>query len=229
MVNRRFVVGSGQSNALGGEGGTGGDQTVNPRVKVWNGSAWVVATLGVAPFAIDVPVRNNAIWHFCKKLQEREDCDVYMVLSAKGNTPIADWQAPSGPEWIKLDGAVQGAAASPELADKPVDYFVWFQGEADGSNPNYRADFIAMRTAAIAAGWMTRDTPVLAGEILNKDALSYSAIKGMSDDFPWFRMVPNKGATKVGYPGSAHFTGDGYAYYGRSLFYPASLITPKLP
>lgn len=225
---RMFIVGSGQSNALGGQGGEGGDQTPNPRVKVWDGTAWVVAQLGVAPFAVTSPPRNNAFWHFCKKLQERYDCDVYFVLSAKGATPIAEWEAPNGPEWVKLNSAVNAARATPELANKPVDYFLWFQGEGDVQNSHYRQDFVALRSAAMDAGWMTRDTPVLAGEILNKQALSYQAMLGMNDTFVWFRLVPNKGAEQVG-AGSAHFTGDGYVYYGRSLFFAASLITPKLP
>ena len=225
---RLFIVGSGQSNALGGNGGEGGDQTPNPRVKVWNGTQWTVATLGVAPFAVTSPPRNNPIWHFCKKLQERWDADVYFVLSATAGRPISDWAAPNGPEWIKLDTAVKAAMGTVELVGKPIDYFVWFQGEADTANTHYREDFVALREAGMNEGWWKKDTPVLAGELIDKTGLAYAAIAQMSEDFPWFRMVPNRNAQRVG-GGSALFTGDGYTSYGRSLFFPASLVTPKVP
>lgn len=224
-----FVVGSGQSNAIGGAGGEGGDQTVNENVKIWNGTNWVPATLGVEPFAVTTPpYRNNAFWNFCKKLQEETGETVYFVLSGKGNTPISAWSYPSGTEWIKLNTSVLSALASPELSGKSSpDYFLWFQGENDHANTSYKSDFLEFRNKCILSGWMTNTTKVIAGEIINNNCEAKKALFSLlgDADTSWFDIAPN---LNVGVSDSGpHFTGAGYVDYGRGSFYETAIQLPR--
>lgn len=228
-----LVISSGQSNNMSGPGSEGGDQTVNPNVKAWSPTAgdWVTAELGQEPFIVgDTPPRNNLPWNFCKQLQETEQRDVYLVLSGKGATPISAWEAPIGTEWIKLNTAALAALASPEMAGKTApDYFTWFQGEADTANENYEAEFLALRDNAISAGWMTKHTPVIAGEILHVTAKSKDALLNILADrsATWFNLAPNEGMERYGT--GPHFTAQGYIDYGRGPFYAATKQLPRLP
>lgn len=226
-----FVAASGQSNMFaGGTGGDGGDQTVNPRVFAWDpiSYGWVVATLGQSPFdTVSSPVRNNIAFNFCKKMQEKHDCDVYLALSAKGSQPISEWAAPSGLQWLGLDGA---ASAAKNDLGKPADYVLWFQGEADAGNVTYKSDFLALRSNAITSGWATAETPWIAGEIISDTALSKSALLGLlSDrDSTWFNMAMNENIERA--PGSiVHFSGAGYVEYGRGPFFAAAKQMPRMP
>lgn len=230
-MRRILIVASGQSNIMGGTGGEGGDQTANANVKIWQPSlsAWAVAALGIEPFPVTDPIRNNLVFNFAKKLQETHDCEVYIVLSGQGNTPISEWEAPSGQQWIDLDTAATDALASTELTGKPYpDYFLWFQGEADPYNADYKADFLALRQAAITSGWLAHDTPVIAGETFADNSLSKAALFELlgDRDATWFNIAPNEGMERAGT--GPHFTAQGYIDYGRGPFFAASLQTPRL-
>jgi hypothetical protein len=226
-----FVGASGQSNILGGSAGSaGGDQTVNSRVFAWDPltSAWVTATLGQSPFdTTSSPVRNNIAFNFCKKMQEEHDCDVYLVLSAKASQPISEWAAPSGAQWVALDAS---ATAAKNDLGKPLDYFLWFQGEADAGDTNYKSDFLALRSAAISSGWMTAETPLIAGEIISDTALSKAALLGLlaDRDATWFNMAMNENIEWAA-GSTVHFSGDGCVQYGRGPFYAAAKQMPRMP
>lgn len=231
MAEKILVIGSGQSNALGGNGGEGGDQTVNSRVKVWRNGAWDTATLGSEPFAVPVEgqlPRNNAIWNFCKRLQEVRGCEVYLVLVAKGGAPISTWAAPAGEQWVKLNTDALAALASDDMQDKcGPDYFFWFQGENDYANTNYLTDFLTLRDNAIAAGWLQRETPVIAGEIVPNGSQSKNALFELLADrsATWFNIAPNEGIEISGT--GPHFTAQGYIDYGRKSFFNTAMRTPR--
>lgn len=227
----KFVIGSGQSNAVGGDGSEGGDLTPNTRVKVWNGSAWATATPGVSPFYPTEPgklPRNNVFWNFCKRLQEETNEDVYFVLSGLGETPISEWAAPSGQQWVNLDTAVKAALATEQLSGRTSpDYFLWFHGGADTGNTNYRADFLALRAAAISSGWLTTTTPIICGEIKADNEAKAATIELLNDPIShaWMGYASNANIPRP--KGIPHPTGDGCVTFGRNRFYNAAMNIPR--
>lgn len=219
----KFVIGSGQSNAMGGGGSEGGNQTINNRVFAWDHSIndWVVATPGNLPFYPTEPgqqPRNNIIWNACKDLQVATGEDVYMVLSGEGSTSITKWNPVDGEQWELLDGRVKDALASPEMvaAGKTVaDYFLWFQGENTYANLNYGERFLEMRNAAITEGWLEEDTRVIAGEIIadNRSKQDLLNLIGSGDN-EWLHMAVNTDIPTSG----LHFTGSGSVTFGHRFF-----------
>lgn len=223
-----LVVSDGQSNSDGGQGGDGGNQTTNSHVFAWDGSGWVVATLGNAPFVTDSPTRNNPGFNFCKRLQEETGDDVYLVQCAQAGTGIAAWDYPSGAQWQVLDTSVTDALASPEMTGKDhVDYFLWFQGEANPTMTTYKQKFLELRDACINSGWMTTSTPVIAGEIIDDDNLTKAALIELLVDGnrDWFNIAWTGGLEIAG--NGPHFTGPSYVTIGRERFYDAAMALPR--
>lgn len=228
-----FIVASGQSNAMGSNAdSTGGDQTVNPYVKAWNGSAWVTATLGVAPFSTGTPTKNNVNFQFAKTIQENFGGTVYLVLSGQGSTSISEWLTTNATyaQWTNLNNAVNAALATTELTaagKTSADVFTWFQGENDFANTNYGANFLALRTQAISAGWLKSTTPVIAGSIANRASQSRIALTKLTLNFSnnWFALASN-----IDCPLAAdgiHYTGTGYEIMGRRHWLAAWKELPK--
>lgn len=223
-----FIIASGQSNMMGHQEGTGGSFAINHDVLAWDGTSWCVATPGQAPFPVTIPARNNPAWQFCKRLQKETDRTVYLVLSGRGATAISAWAAPSGAQWIDLDTAARAALASPELSGTHTspDYFLWLQGENDPINTDYEADFLALRSAAISSGWMTPQTPVIAGEIIADNAAKLGLLNLLQDrTATWFNLARNENAEISG--SGPHFTGIGYDYLGQLAFYEAAKNIPR--
>lgn len=223
-----LIVITGASNSVGSPYSAGGDLTVNSNVKAWNGTEFVTATPGQAPFPAATPVRNNVAWNFCKKLQEMTGATVYFVLSGSPGTPISAWDQPNGPQWIALDTAVQGALASPEMSDiDHADCLIWYHGGADDENDHYRDDFMELRDSCINSGWLTETTPVLVGEIVDNNIAKSQTIELLNDPIshPWMGYASNAGIERL--PGNQHPTGDGCVEAGRNRFYPAFLNIPR--
>lgn len=227
----KVVIVSGQSNAVGGGGSEGGDLTPNTHVKVWNGSAWITAAPGTAPFyptESGKQPRNNVAWNACKRLQEETGEDVYMILSGLGSTPISAWAYPTGAQWIALDASAKGAFASAPLSGRTTpDYFIWLHGGSDTGNTHYKADFLALRDAAIGEGWLSETTPTVCGEIYANNEAKAAVIDLLNDpmSFSWMNFASNAGIPII--PPLPHPTGPGCVEYGRNSLYPAMMDIPR--
>lgn len=227
----KLVILSGQSLIPGGGGSEGGDLTPNSHVKIWNGSAWVTAAPGTAPFfptESGKQPRNNVGWNFCKRLQEETGEDVYMILSGLGSTPISAWAYPAGAQWAALDTAVKHALATPQLAGRSSpDYFLWIQGGSDTGNTHYRADLEALRAAMIAQGWLTDTTPFICGETHANNEAKTATQELWSDpaSYAWMGYASN--ADIEMHPVYPHPTGAGCVDYGRNRVFAAAMDIPR--
>lgn len=223
----QFVIGSGQSGAVSGPGMEGGNQTINTHVKVWVSDHWEVARPGQPPFSTEGgnDPYNNVLWNACKKLQEDTGEDVYFVLSGKGGTPISEW-APGELQWNRLDNAVTGAMASPELAGKTVaDYFLWYHGGSDSGNPHYTADFLDLRNRMVSEGFIASDTITVAGEHLLPGRANEAMLELiLSGTAPWLRMAYDDDLEWVG----RHPTGASCVEYGRRWFEASQQIAGEI-
>lgn len=229
--DKLFIVASGQSNAMGSNANsTGGDQTVNAKVKAWNGSAWVTATLGVAPFSTGSPTKNNVNFQFAKAVQENFGGTVYLVLSGQGSTSIREWLTTntSYVQWTNLNNAVAAALATTELSGKTgADVFTWFQGENNFAEPiqntaetetlydTYTEAFLRLRTQAITAGWLEETTPVIAGSIASNYNVSKKRLIDLDRNphYNWFGLASNLDCPLTA--DGIHYTGTGYEIMGK--------------
>jgi hypothetical protein len=213
------MIGTGQSNMVGATGVGGGDTTVNDRVFAWDSVAggWVVATLGVAPFAA---TGNNLLFHAGKRVQEATGKDVYLILVAQGGQPIARWDADDATPtlWNRIITEVPAALAA--AGKNKVDRVLWHQGETDNATGviSYRDTLIKVKNQMRAQSWWSdRNTYMLCGEMAqdtkNAFANQILGVRLAAEIDPEITVVSSYGIPIV--PGDEiHFSGLGLVEYG---------------
>lgn len=240
--NPKVVFAIGQSNIRTVPEQVGGDLSINPNVFAFNsqvapsqnGDAFVVAQPGNNPF-IGTSNANNLAWQFCKQLEQRTGCDVYLVLVAAGGHHIEALMNPtdlSNNGWSKYPGEndlfsffmAQVAAAMPLVPGAPTtaDYLIIHQGEA---NKEEQVEVYAhkMRTMLKRfenAGIIQRNkTEIIAGELLagnnngryrerHLSALKRLQIGTRQDAFPRFKIARSRGLQAVTLNDDLHFSGE---------------------
>lgn len=235
------VMALGQSNMRSVTGQTGGDLSVNPNVYAWNsqaspmtnGTGWVVATPGQAPFVGNAGV-NNLAFQFCKELQRRTGRKVYLILAALGSHHITAFMnsvdlANNG--WAQVPGEAdlftfvmdQLAAALPLVPGAPAsaDYLIWHQGEADKED---QVEVYARKLRTVLKrfefnGRIVRNaTDIIAGELLVSEktgrfqarhaaALRRLQMGTRGDAFPRFKIASSDGLQPVDLNDDLHFSG----------------------
>jgi|GEM_PF-4430327 len=166
------ILAMGQSNMVGRY--AGGDATTNPDVYAWDGSNWVVATLGVAPFYTITANANNIAHSFARKYQQQYGGEVRIILSAQSAQPIAEWVGSGTASTMYADAMAQIAASG----TTKIDAILWHQGEQDrdlngGSAVQYQADLNTLLTQLRAEPTIGKTVPFIAGALLDEGSNSW--------------------------------------------------------
>lgn len=194
--NRPFlIVVSGQSNAVGSGNGqdnfidqTGGGVRITSSLTTAAGVTMVPAIYGTAPLNVDqvnggttvvaANIRGNIGPHIANEVRRLgiipASRPIWIVVSAAGGIPIAQFVPVAGVRWIELAAAVANVAAiwtaQSGEATLPVELFHWQQGEADSTTagpnntfPAYLARWDELRVQlALLPGW-TSATAITVG------------------------------------------------------------------
>lgn len=145
----------GQSNARSNEASTGGDQTIDSNVYVWNGNetqvgtAWTQPVVGQYPFDktpdAGLTYANNMAYAAAREFSKRTGRKVYLILYAKGSHPALAFVKPATRTtkgWV-LDSSFTDLTtfmypgivnALTAIQKSHVDYVGVMQGEADLKN-----------------------------------------------------------------------------------------------
>jgi hypothetical protein len=166
----RYILATGQSNANGvnlDAGNTEIDTTSNPRVLAWNGSAWVVAKVGVSPFSCATPftLRTTLLksigapYFFAKKLQQQTGDTIRVYMMAWGGESINNWTGTTSKNWHFIDSVITSTIGS-----KKIEVMTWQQGEIDSAVlGTYRAKFDSVYHQLHTASWAQKITPIIIG------------------------------------------------------------------
>jgi len=145
------VLVAGQSNAQGTSGATNGDRTILPGVKVWNspamgnGTSWIDAEYGVAPFNIGAdPWSASISIGFANMLWAETGREVYLIVKAEGGRRIETflkpatlaangWSAGTDNSVYLYPDVEDAISAIPGRAKTTLDYILWQQGEANST------------------------------------------------------------------------------------------------
>jgi hypothetical protein len=153
------IVISGQSNATGTTSGNPGDNSAtDSRVLAWNGSGWVLATLGNAPFNVDGS--NNIGFQFAKKLAEESNRHVQIIFNGNSGDAIIQWI--TGSNFTDLKTEITNADVS------KIDVFLWHQGESDylQTTSYYESGFSTLKDSLRLQSWFPSTTPIIVGGLL---------------------------------------------------------------
>lgn len=221
------VLMSGQSNAIGRNGGGTVRNAIDSRVKVWNnvnplginGTAFGPVLFGQVPFDTTAnEYRQNIGAWFCHAAAQALQDEVRYVLVAQGGTPIS--------EWVTSDDGSAPMAAEIEAVwaatgQDPAQVFLWHQGEGDsgGSASTYKTRFLELVSRLKANGIIAPDCLIVIGGIspsttvrANFNANALHALAAENGNF--FYADPTGLATSDG----THFLGPdlrkfGYRYW----------------
>ena len=155
----KYFLGAGQSNMLGNTNGDNeSDLSTNPLVEAFNGTDWVLAQIGVAPFDQNNG-SDNLLFHFGKREAERCGCKVRLILSAFGGNAIEQWIPETDVNF--QDIITQLTAGEVDH----LDAVLWHQGESDQliSFESYIDSFTTLRNQLIALPQISLSTPFLVG------------------------------------------------------------------
>ena len=134
FVGEINIVIDGQSNSIGQQAGSTFPLKVLNNLKVWNGSAWVVPQLGVAPFNSNGA--DNMGLRFAEKIAlQNPQHRVNLIQLGNNGMPLSYWIASP---YTGLSNALNTLNAS---GITRVDVFIWDQGESDNLNPNYIPEY----------------------------------------------------------------------------------------
>lgn len=164
-----FILGAGQSNiASSNAQAAGGDLTSDPRIQLWNGSAfaeWTPATgMGVGAAG-----RNSILFQAAKEAIRQGYPKVYCVNDGHAGQAISYWtgSGTSSAGYVSLKGQMDAAIAdSAVVADGITEVFAmtWGQGESDGGASfdvdTYQTSFETLKTQLRAESWFATDTPI---------------------------------------------------------------------
>lgn len=152
----KTAIGIGQSVMVGNR--TGGDTSVDSRVKFWNGSALVTGEIDVFPISSTTSGANNILLQFGRQIALDDNEDVLCVLSAVGGTPIDNFILGGTSPDMFSDAVTQyeDMLADQSLPnDTPLDYLLVAVGE---SNNNDTGLFqFADKIKALIEGYKTKD------------------------------------------------------------------------
>ena len=172
----KLIVAAGQSNiAASNEAAAGGDLTVDPRIRFWNGTTWVTWDVGSASLNwAGVAGRNNIAFQAAKQaLREGVPC-VYVVLDAHPGNTIDQWIAnpgtgTTGPNWASLVNKVVAAMGAAEIGLAGItgaSGFIWGQGENNGGASfnfeDYRSRWNWLKVHLRNQSWFPTSTPITA-------------------------------------------------------------------
>lgn len=172
----KLLVAAGQSNiAASNAAAAGGDLTVDPRIRFWNGTAWVTWDVGSAALNwASQPGRNNIAFQAAKQaLRDGVPC-VYVVLDAHPGNTIDQWIAnattgANGPNMTSLLTKVSAAMGAAEIALAGISTasgFLWGQGENNGGAvydfAAYKARWDWIKAKLRAQSWFPATTPITA-------------------------------------------------------------------
>lgn len=168
----KVLVASGQSNiaSTNAHASEGGDLTADPRIKIWNGSAWVTwePAAGI-PAGVGAAGRNVILFQAAKEALRQGVPAVWCINDGHAGDPIAEWVATgtASPNWVALKAKLDGAFASVEFATLGigrVDGMIWGQGESDGSSTfsltYYQTAFETLKSQLRALPYFPRTTPI---------------------------------------------------------------------
>lgn len=211
------VVATGQSNMLGHGPAMVGDRSTEPGVFVLvydfttpANSYWLEGGPDSPDWPFTVSGNGNAgiAYSFCKSLRREQGRDVYLVMSAAGGQPIAEWlpggggvPGATGAQWaVLMNKCVWAKTNGPLAVSKSfaglsfADYFLFHQGEADadyqgGTDATWLARFETFITncrtpqPSFDNHYLLRpDTPVMVGELLNGGTNGGSSGVGSATD-----------------------------------------------
>ena len=209
------VVAAGQSNMVGA--GSGGDQTTDPDVMVYNPETGQIE-------AWHYPnARNNLYVPFANDIAQSLGRPVLVVQGAVSGSRIDSWlDTGSGVNWDALDTDVRAALA--QIGQDHVDSFLWHQGESD--YPLAPTTYAALMTAFIAqvrgSDWAGDAMAVLVGELSREGVNSAQSQalqlleQSLSGD-NLLRFVSSTGLNAFDSVG-VHFDGDALVDFGHRFF-----------
>jgi hypothetical protein len=173
-----LVVATGQSNMLGSNNDTSGDNTTtSAKVFVWNWSLGATGEFVISapetfpPYGNSYTKTNNLAHWFGLRLAEETGRDVYIVLRAQGSTSIVEWTPGfvTSDQFAFLSNEVsQALALTPALAGKTkADVCLWLQGEQDAGMvvSTYRSHFATVYARFTGAAWFDQQRPFICGEL----------------------------------------------------------------
>lgn len=178
------IVATGQSNALGSNDDTTGDNTTtNANVKVWDWSQGVTGEFVTStpdvypPYGDSYSKTNNFVHWFGLKMYELTGRQVYIIIRARGSSSIIEWTPdfatvtrPDGNAptdlFAFLDNEVQQALGT--ISGKTsADLVLFHQGEADATMPvnTYRSRFYQVYNRFKATSWFDQEKAFICGEL----------------------------------------------------------------
>jgi hypothetical protein len=134
-----YILVSGQSNSNGYNAGNY-DNSPNPLVEGWNGTAWVMLQRGVQPMGRCNPTSINSFgcggratedsatsagFYFAKRLQERTGKRIRVIFTGYGGMGIDNWIPEASANFTTIKNYMAA------IGNPHIDYFIWDQGEAD--------------------------------------------------------------------------------------------------
>ena len=229
------VVASGQSNAWGASAPFQGDTTSSANVTVWNGSSFIRARIGVAPFRVfanntsahGYDNSNNFALHFCKKLAEESGRPVRLILNVADGNAINTWVPSTATNYVALQNTITAASVT------KVDVFLWHQGEADNANSAnyYRLKFDTLKQQLRSQTWFPATTPIIVGGLLPNSGYAFQDATLASFNYsydPWVACASAEGLSNNGID-IVHFSGSSLVTLGKERYWAAYKSLPKLP
>lgn len=187
-----FGLGIGQSNEKGNANATDGDKTGSGDVWVWNGTAFVEAVLGVAPFTTGAGVPNNKLFHAAHRYSVENRVPVYFFLQAVPGSGIGSWlladpdvypedwtAATPGSNWLDMHVQVEAGLAHAALSLYPAEvrkiaFVSWAQGEDEYNlAPLYTLSTVRYPQLAYqvkTAPWAAQGARLVMTELLRQSA-----------------------------------------------------------
>lgn len=165
MKRGKFVIGAfGQSNMLRRSPHPTWD--VPPNLYIWDNDAFFLGKAFVKP----APDLMNTAWAFAAKAaKERPNDDVYVIVVARGGTPIAHWLPnPPSPDLYSPTKMNVEAALAAIGADK-IDVCLWWHGESDVED----SEFYDIKFETLISDrfhkevWFPATTPIVIFGIVN--------------------------------------------------------------
>jgi hypothetical protein len=226
------ILAVGQSNMCGHFTG-GGDYSTNANVKVWNGSAWVIADLMQEPFLeqdlFNTKPNNNLAFHFAKQLQEDTDNEIRIITSFHTGQPIEYWNT-GGAAWTALTGKISSSSTS------KIDIILFMQGEANKNETasSYAEKFNTFLTNIRNLSEVADNVPFVCGEL--KEGTIYSVQNAFFDNIRSYvtdnfvvtaktKELPVDGGVNDTF--AIHYSGASLVKMGRERFYNAFLNSNK--
>lgn len=168
----------GQSNSGGLNSDASTNTSTDSLIGAWNGSAWVVATLGVSPFRTGTnpgaTVYNNIVFQVAKLIRVDRDAIVRIVLNYQDATSITAWVDGGRAEWTDYTTKISGSGID------TLNYHIWIQGEADNNRTHmsYVQKFTTLYGDLTALSvWKSTKMVVCGVKKRGTERLQYTALK----------------------------------------------------